>query len=144
MNARTFLSALCALAVAGNARAHDGHAVATAAANDTRGKETVTLLQRKMLPDMAGKSAIMATVQYAPGQASLAHEHPGSVFAYVLEGAVISQMEGAAPVTYRKGDSLYEAPHQGHLVSSNASQTRPATLLVFLLAPDGAPILKPR
>lgn len=127
-----------AAAIAFNAAAHDGHADAAA------GKEQRTLLQHKTLPDLAGKLGIMATVQYAPGQASLPHEHPGSVFAYVLDGEVVSQLEGGAAITYKAGDSWYEAPHAGHLVSKNASSTKPATLLVFLLTSEGEPLARPR
>lgn len=135
MNHLKLLFAAAAAAVAFSASAHDGH---------EPGKEKQAVLQHHVLPDMPGKIGIMATVQYAPGQASIPHEHPGSVFAYVLEGEVISQLEGQAPVTYKAGESWYEAPHAGHLISKNASNTKPATLVVFLLATDGEPILKPR
>lgn len=124
------LALFCGAAVSLPAFAHDG-----------AGQETRALLLQRALPDLPGKTGIMATVRYAPGQASIAHEHPGSVFAYVLEGAVTSQMEGSAPVTYRAGQSWYEAPHAGHLVSKNASATKPATLLVFLLTGQGEDIL---
>lgn len=132
------LLAALAAAFTFNVSAHDGDGDAAV------GRETRTLLQRQALPDLAGKLGIMATVRYAPGQASVAHEHPGSVFAYVLDGEVVSQLEGAAAVTYKAGDSWYEPPHAGHLVSKNASATRPATLLVFLLANEGEAISRPR
>lgn len=127
--------ALIAATFVFSASAHDGN---------EKGKEKQAVLQHHALPDLPGKLGIMATVTYAPGQESISHEHPGSVFAYVLEGEVISQMEGEAPVTYKKGESWYENPHAGHLVSKNASKTKSATLLVFLLATEGEPILKPR
>lgn len=130
-----YYAALLAALTALGAGAHDGHGA---------GNETRALLQQRALPDAPGKTGIMATVHYAPGQASIPHEHPGSVFAYVLEGEVVSQMEGSAPVTYKAGQSWYEPPHAGHLVSRNASKTRPATLVVFLLTNEGEPLLKPR
>lgn len=116
----------------------------SASAHDSQAAEKRVLLQRQDLRDAAGKQGIMATVHYAPGQASAPHEHPGSVFAYVLEGAVVSQLEGSTPVTYKAGDSWYEAPHAGHLVSRNASDSKPATLLVFLLTDQGASLSTPR
>jgi quercetin dioxygenase-like cupin family protein len=100
-------------------------------------EETVSILMKQSLSDMAGKSAKVLTVDYRPGAASDAHVHPGSVFAYVLEGAVVSQLEGEKPVTYTKGQSWYEPPKKPHLVSKNASQTEPAKLLVFLLSQEG-------
>ena len=69
--------------------------------------------------------------------------HAGSAIAYVLEGAVISQLEGEEPVTYRVGQSWYETPRIDHLVSRNASTTRPAKLLVWILNEGDEPVLTP-
>lgn len=107
------------------------------------GQEKVTMLQQKPLADVPGKQALFFTVEYAPGQQSIPHFHGGSVIAYVLEGAVISQLEGEAPVTYSAGQSWYETPHIDHLVSKNASATRPAKLLVWIIDTEGAPVLVP-
>lgn len=112
-------------------------------ANADSGKETVIPLKRQTLPDVSGKNVIMATVNYAPGQKSDPHVHPGSVFAYVLEGEVISQLEGQPPATYKAGDSWYEPPQAPHVVSKNASATKPAKLLVWLLVGDGEALKQP-
>lgn len=98
------------------------------------GKEAVAVLQKRALPDAPGKKIIVAIVNYAPGQASFGHAHPGSVVAYVLEGAVVSQVKGEEPVTYKTGDSWYEPPGIPHVVSRNASNTEPARLLVWMLS----------
>jgi quercetin dioxygenase-like cupin family protein len=105
--------------------------------------ETVTPLQRRTLVDPPGRQVVMATITYRPGQASTPHRHAGSVFAYVLEGAVTSQLEGGPAVTYATGQSWYEPPRTPHLVSRNASATRPAKLLAFLLLDDGADVREP-
>lgn len=107
------------------------------------GKEAVIPLMHQVLPDVPGKNVVMATVNYAPGQASDPHVHPGSVFAYVLEGEVISQLEGQAPMTYKAGDYWYETPRVPHLVSKNASSTKPAKLLAWLLVGDGEQLKLP-
>lgn len=125
----------CSLLALQGAMAHDGHGA---------GQEKRAVLQQRALPDAPGKTGIMVTVHYEPGQASVAHEHPGSVFAYVLEGEVVSQIEGGPAITYKAGESWYEEPHAGHLVSRNASTTRPATLVAFLLSNTGEAIAKPR
>ncbi len=57
-------------------------------------EDNVSVLMKQSLADMAGKVATVLTVDYAPGAVSDAHVHPGSVFAYVLEGSVVSQVEG--------------------------------------------------
>jgi quercetin dioxygenase-like cupin family protein len=85
----------------------------------------------------------MLKVSYAPGTKSAGHTHPGPVYAYVLEGEVESQMAGGPTVLYRKGQSWYEAPGAGHLVSRNASKTRPATLLVWMVAGEHDDAVQP-
>jgi quercetin dioxygenase-like cupin family protein len=82
-------------------------------------------------------------VDYAPGAVSEPHIHPGSVVAYVLEGAVVSQLEGGGPVTYTQGQSWYESPKTPHVLSKNASRTESAKLLVFLLSQEGEAIKAP-
>ena len=85
----------------------------------------------------------MLTVAYAPRAASDPHVHPGSVFAYVLEVTVVTQLEGEQPVTYTKGQSWYESPKKPHMVSRNASVTEPAKLLVLLLSQEGEALKVP-
>ena len=106
-------------------------------------EDTVSELMKQRLADMTGKEGTVITVNYAPGSASDPHVHPGSVFAYVLEGAVVSQLEGEKPVTYTKGQSWYESPKKPHVVSKNASKTEPAKLLVFLLSQEGESLKVP-
>lgn len=113
-----------------------------AGAHDVQ-EETVTPVQRKSLPDVPGKQLILAVVAYEPGQASAAHFHPGSVFAYVLEGEIASQLEGEPERVYKAGESWYEPPRKPHLVSRNTSSTKPAKLLAVLLGDEGGPVKLP-
>lgn len=106
-------------------------------------EDAVSVLMKQSLADMTGKVATVLTVDYTPGAASDPHVHPGSVFAYVLEGTVVSQLEGEPPMTYTKGQSWYESPKKPHLVSKNGSPTEPAKLLVFLLSQGGEMIKAP-
>lgn len=124
---------LCGALLGPTAHAHDG----------AHGGEQRVVLQARAMADMPGKKGIMATVHYAPGQASIPHYHPGSVYAYVLEGEIVSQLDGGAPVTYKAGDSWYEAPRTPHNTSRNASATKPATLLVWLVVGDGEQVSVP-
>lgn len=99
--------------------------------------EKITVLQDQMLKNVPGKKAMMIEVDYKPGQSSIAHKHEGTAMAYVLEGEVISQVKGEEAVTYKKGQFWYEPAGSEHLLSKNASQSKPAKLLVFMvLAPD--------
>jgi quercetin dioxygenase-like cupin family protein len=91
----------------------------------------------------AARHRCAIVVGYGPGQASKAHVHPGSVFAYVIEGELISQLEGQPPVAYKAGQSWYEPPRVLHLVSRNASSTAAAKLLAVLIVDDGMPSKEP-
>ncbi|MYN06323.1 cupin domain-containing protein [Pseudoduganella aquatica] len=130
-------AAVAALSLSLGAQAHEGHVDAAT------GKEVLGMLQHLPLPDAPGKHGVLVTVTYAPGQASIPHRHPGSVFAYVLEGEVESQLADGKPVTYKAGDSWYEAPLIVHGMSRNASATKPAKLLVYMMLGEGDPPLIP-
>lgn len=110
-------------------------ASASAFAHDP--SEKVTVLQDEMLKNAPGKKALMIEVDYAPGQSSIAHKHDGTAMAYVLSGDIVSQVKGEQAKTYKAGEYWYEPAGSEHLVSKNASSTKPAKLLVFMvLAPD--------
>jgi quercetin dioxygenase-like cupin family protein len=66
------------------------------------------------------------------------HEHPGTTYAYVLQGAVVSKLNDGQTQTFTKGQTWTEQPHDHHMISKNASSTEPAKLLVFMIAPHGA------
>ncbi|MGE8150384.1 cupin domain-containing protein [Pseudomonas vancouverensis] len=127
MNVLRFCAApfvVLALAVSASAFAHDP-------------SEKVTVLQDEMLKNVPGQKAMMIEVDYKPGQSSIAHKHDGTAMAYVLSGAVTSQVKGGEAKTYKAGEFWYEPAGSEHLVSKNASSTQPAKLLVFMvLAPD--------
>ncbi|WP_455776436.1 cupin domain-containing protein, partial [Burkholderia stabilis] len=102
---------------------------AAAHAHDTG--DNVHAIMRQAVPEAPGKFAVVATVDYAPGEASEAHRHLGSVFAVVSKGEVLSQVNGGPLRRYRAGEGWYEAPGSRHQVSRNASATEPAQLVVF-------------
>lgn len=77
-------------------------------------------------------------VTYGPGQGSPSHSHDATVIAYVLRGAVQSQVDDGPLRTYRAGEHWVEAPGARHRVSRNASARRPATFLAIMLAHRGA------
>jgi quercetin dioxygenase-like cupin family protein len=104
------------------------------------GKVAVRTVLTRAIPEDAGREARVLEVVYPPGGTSAPHRHPGAVIAYVAEGEVVSQLDDGAPVTYRAGESWYEAPGQLHAVSRNASATRPAKLVVFFLTRPGEPV----
>ncbi len=104
---------------------------------------TVTELMRHALPDAPGHEVSIVTVEYGPGASSTAHRHPGSTFAYVLEGAIESQVEPGKPQIYKAGQMWYELPKHVHRISRNASTTEPAKLLAFLVMKKGQQLVLP-
>ena len=98
-----------------------------------------TSLMTRALTDMPGREDLVETVVLAPSEVAAAHRHNADVFAYVLEGSIITQVEGGESQTIHAGGVFYESPTDVHLVSRNASTTEPATLLVFFVKKMGAP-----
>ena len=99
----------------------------------------VTPLLSKDLAGLAGKEAVMLTVEYAPGASSSEHRHNAHTFVYVLEGSVVMQVKGGQAVTLGPGQTFYESPDDIHMVSKNGSNSKPATFLVFFVKDKGAP-----
>ena len=118
--------------------------VACLAAGALMGQESkVTRILSKDLPDIPNKEGLMLTVEYPPGGSDPIHRHNADAFVYVLEGSVIMQVKGGKEVTLTPGQTFYEGPDDIHVVGRNASQTKPAKFLVFLVKDKGAPVLVP-
>lgn len=100
--------------------------------------QTVTPVFGAELPNLPGNSLTAVLVEYAPGAGSTGHRHAGSVFAYVIDGAVRSKLDDGAEVVYQAGESFFEPPGTHHAVSENASETEPASLLAIIVAENGA------
>jgi quercetin dioxygenase-like cupin family protein len=103
----------------------------------------VTRLMSKDLAEFPGKESLMITVVYPPGGSDPVHRHNAYAFLYVLEGSVVMQVKGGKEVTLKPGQTFYEGPNDIHTVSRNASSTKPAKFLVFLIKDKGAPVLIP-
>ena len=104
---------------------------------------SVTPLTSKDLPDFPGKEVLMITVEYPPGSSDPIHRHNAHAFVYVLEGSIIMQVKGGTEVTLTPGQTFYEGPGDVHVVGRNASSTKPAKFVVFLLKDKGAPVVTP-
>jgi quercetin dioxygenase-like cupin family protein len=103
----------------------------------------VTPLVTKPLAGVAGKEGMLLTVEYPPGVASASHRHNANTFVYVLEGSVVMQVAGGPEVTLTAGETFYESPSDIHTVSRNASDSRPAKILVMFVKDVGAPTTVP-
>ena len=103
----------------------------------------VTSLMTKDVPGSPGKELMMITVEHAPGGSNPAHRHNAQAMLYVLEGSVVMQLKGGKEVTLTPGQAFYEGPDDVHVVDRNASKTKPAKFVVFLIKDKGAPALVP-
>jgi quercetin dioxygenase-like cupin family protein len=103
----------------------------------------VTQLMSKDLPNLPGKEGLMITVEYPPGSSDPIHRHNANAFVYVLEGTIVMQVRGGKEVTLTPGQTFYEGPNDVHVVGRNASQTKPAKFVVFLVKDKGTPVLVP-
>lgn len=103
----------------------------------------VTELMSKDMADFPGKEGTMIIVDYPPGSSDPIHRHNAHAFVYVLEGSIVMQLKGNKEVTLTPGQTFYEGPDDVHVVGRNASKTKPAKFVVFLVKDKGAPVLVP-
>jgi quercetin dioxygenase-like cupin family protein len=115
----------------------------TSLAADVPSAAVVKPLLTESLAGIPGKEALMLTVEYLPGGASLPHRHDADVFVYVLEGSLIMQVDGQQPVTLHAGQTFHERPSDIHRKSANASATEPAKFLVFIVKDKNKPVSTP-
>jgi quercetin dioxygenase-like cupin family protein len=103
----------------------------------------VTDLMSKDMTNIPGKQGLMAIVEYPPGSVDPIHRHNAYAFVYVLEGSIVMQVRGGKEVTLTPGQTFYEGPDDVHVVGRNASKTKPAKFVLFMVKNKGAPILVP-
>jgi quercetin dioxygenase-like cupin family protein len=108
--------------------------------------EQVKPVFEHIIPNAQGKSMVAVIVSYPPGGKSPAHHHAQSAFiyAYVLSGAIRSQVGDEPAKVYRVGEGFYEVPGSHHRISENASDKEPASLLaVFVVGTNDNPLTTP-
>ena len=108
--------------------------------------EQVKPVFEHIIPNAQGKSMVAVIVSYPPGGKSPAHHHAQSAFiyAYVLSGAIRSQVGDEPAKVYRVGEGFYEVPGSHHRISENASDSNPASLLaVFVVDSKDKPLTIP-
>jgi len=101
----------------------------------------VTPLMSRVLTNISGTEGLMITVEYPPGGSDPIHRHNAPAFLYVLEGSVVMQVKGGKQVTLTPGQTFYEGANDVHIVGRNASKTKPAKFIVFLVKDKDAPVL---
>jgi len=94
------------------------------------------------LPNIPGKKIITVVVEYPPGGKTPSHRHAPSAFiyAYVLSGSIRSKVDDGPAKVYEEGEDFFEEPGAHHVVSENASKTRPAKMLAVFIVNAGEPL----
>ena len=114
--------------------------ICTVAAQPAALDALVEQLLEKELAGAPGKEVLMLTVEYPAGGASLPHRHDAQVFVYVLQGELKMQVAGGPVRTLRRGQTFYENSADVHMISANASKTKPAKILVFIVKDKHSPV----
>lgn len=137
---KTTIGALAALLLASASPAHaQGAAAQLPGARNAK----VTQVYQHAIPGVPGKSVKGVMVEYGPGGYSPAHTHAKSalIYATVIEGEVRSKVGDGPERTYHAGENWTELPGAHHLVSANASQTKPAKVLAVFIVDDRDTVL---
>ena len=101
----------------------------------------VSPLISKDLTEFPGKEGLMIAVEYPPGSSDPVHRHHAHGFIYVLEGSIVMQVKGGKEITLTPGQTYYEGPDDVHVVGRNASKSKAAKFIVFLVKDKSAPVL---
>ena len=98
-----------------------------------------TMLQTIDNPASDKHQAVMGLAELAPGASSGKHRHYGVELGYVVEGTVIVEHDGRAPVTLQPGQSFKnDGPH-----NAKNGGTTPAKILAVYLVEKGKPLAEP-
>lgn len=107
------------------------------------GQITSTPVASQPLANAPGKTLTSARLTVPPGARSNPHQHAGTVFVYVLKGAVCSQVTGDYGLRpYTAGQSFFEPPGSQHLGFENHGIVT-AEVLVTFVADTGATLTGP-
>lgn len=98
--------------------------------------KTGKILQRTELVNAKGQEAILVLRDLPPGGESGRHTQSGNEIVYILDGSVVLEVEGKAPVTLKTGEAFQTAAGEVHNVK-NASASAPGKALAFYIAKKG-------
>lgn len=101
--------------------------------------ESVTPYFSHIITNLPGKSLVTVEMVYPPGGASEPHGHAKSafVYAYVMSGAIVSQVDDEPSRIYTAGQAFYADAGARRRVSRNASKSVPAKVLAVFIVDTG-------
>jgi quercetin dioxygenase-like cupin family protein len=99
-----------------------------------------TVLQQVDI-SVPGREVVTAVAEFEPGAVAGRHTHPGEEIAYVLEGTIVVEQDGKAPVTVKAG-SAFAIP-SGAVHSAKNIGTGVARVVANYIVEKGKPMATP-
>jgi quercetin dioxygenase-like cupin family protein len=98
-----------------------------------------TELQRVELTNAKGMEAILVLRELPPGAESGRHTQSGNEIVYIVDGSVVVEVQGKAPMTLKTGQAFQTGAGEVHNVK-NANASAPSKALAFYIAKKGTPL----
>ena len=113
------------------------------AAQHHDGEKVKVISERNISEKIDGKEAKATVVEVTiePGQAGLAHRHPGPGFGYVLEGEYELGIDDQPSKVLKQGETFYEPTGCLHRVSKNPSASGRTRVIAVVLHPRDATMI---
>lgn len=93
-------------------------------------------LNSTAIPTAVSTHVVTSRTMFAPGAGTGWHFHPGQDFVYVVQGSLIMEARGVAPVAINAGDTYVTPAKQVHR-ASNPSKSVQAVAIAVSIVPDG-------
>jgi quercetin dioxygenase-like cupin family protein len=114
-------------------------AIAAAATAQDAGFKRTILQQRDI--SAPGREAVTGVTEIQPGASAPRHTHPGEEIGYVLEGTVVVEQDGSAPLTVNAGQAFLVPAGTVHGATNHTS--RPVRILATYIVEKGKPLATP-
>ncbi len=111
-----------------------------AAEKEYKPKVTVKTLIQESMAGVKGKNVIIKHFSLPPGHVGGKHVHPGLVYVYVLEGALIIEVKGQGTQTVSAG-GIYKEPLGRVMQVRNLSAKGWTKIVVFQIGDKGKPMM---
>ena len=111
-------------------------AACTGCASPAVTAQTMTRVPVFQTDTTGGDEAHMWVAEIEPGAETGQHSHPTPRFVYVIEGAVVVEIQGQPDQRFEEGEGFQERPGVVHNFR-NASATQPARAMGFQIAAPG-------
>jgi quercetin dioxygenase-like cupin family protein len=121
-----------------------GAAVSPALLAAMAGAPNVKSLIEQKIDSIENPVVFVQIVELEPGVQSSAHRHPGPVFGYILEGELLTQVEGSAPTTLKAGEAFYEPAGHVHMQTKNPGKSGVTRFLAMVIGKQGSPPVLPK